>query len=360
MSDARTLLAHIALELSVHPENIAVESLGYIMSSSAPTIRALESVLSAGGAEVGPISEIRTQASGEDGARPDLAGFDEEGAERVLIEAKFWAGLTDRQPISYLNRLSTDKPTALLFVAPAGRLETLWAELRRRVAESQEVELGDGSDIENLRSVTVGGKRVLMLTSWRTLLDSMASQASIVGDSRTETDIRQLLGLTQRMDEDAFLPIRSDELGPETPRRMLGLPNIVEAATARGREGGWIDTSSLTSAGTSEGWIRYMRLGRVRGAERAGASFGYNFKSWAKHRDTPMHLRLYEWDDTMRLQEVRRRLKPLLQEDPPGVIYEPNYALVPIHLPTGVEETAVVESVVTRLKHVASLIDPHM
>ena len=34
----------------------------------------------------------------EDGARPDLARVDQDGEDRVLIEAKFWAGLTENQP----------------------------------------------------------------------------------------------------------------------------------------------------------------------------------------------------------------------------------------------------------------------
>ena len=125
MTDRSTLLAHVALKLGVHPENIAVEALGYILSSSAPAVRALEDVLRTGGADVGRLSKVRTQASDEEGTRPDLAGYDDDRAERVLIEAKFWAGLTD--PASRIPQaFAADRPSALLFVAPAARSETLW------------------------------------------------------------------------------------------------------------------------------------------------------------------------------------------------------------------------------------------
>ncbi|MYA41649.1 MAG: hypothetical protein F4Z31_07855 [Gemmatimonadetes bacterium] len=78
---------------------------------------------------------MRTQATGEDGGRPDLVGFDEHGAERLLIEAEFWAGLTENQTLSYLRRLASDggAPGALLFVEPAARLQPLWNELFRLV-----------------------------------------------------------------------------------------------------------------------------------------------------------------------------------------------------------------------------------
>ncbi len=356
MTDGKTLLAHLAPKLDDHTENIAVEALGYILNSSVPAVRAIEDALRTGGAEVGSLSDTRTQDSDEKG-RPDLSCFDEYGVERVLIEAKFWAGLTDNQPIAYLERLPSDKSSALLFVAPTARFEPLWAELTRRVAESGEFELGASSERENLRSVVVGGERRLMLTSWKALLGRMASQASAAGDSRVETDIRQLLGLTQRMDEDAFLPIQSEELGPGFPRRMLGLPRIIEGATERGRVAGWIDTEGLSTSARSTGWGRYMRLGRV---DRAGVLFGYSFEFWAKHRDAPLRLRFEEWDDTMRVDEVQRRLEPLRHEVPPGAIYEKYYTLIPIYLPIGVEYTAVVDAVVARLESVARMIDPHM
>ena len=237
-------------------------------------------ILRTGGAEVGSISRTRTQDSDEKG-RPDLSCFDEDGMERVLIEAKFWAGLTDNQPIAYLKRLPSDKSSVLLFVAPAARFEPLWAELIRRVTESEEFELGANSEDENLRSVVVGDEGRLMLTSWRALLGRMASQASVAGDSRAETDIRQLLGLTQRMDEDAFLPIRSDELGPEFPRRMNNLGRLILNVVQRGRKTGWVDTSGMQASGNENGygqntWPRcsYLCVARVQ-LQRLGPVPGY-------------------------------------------------------------------------------------
>lgn len=132
----RTLLAKLAPMFAVQTENVAVEALGHILSGSEPARRALSDVVRAGGAEVGRIVRVHTQATGEERARPDLAGFDGRGDERVLIEAKFWAGLTANQPMSYLERLPDQQPSALLFVAPAARVESLWAELRRHVSES--------------------------------------------------------------------------------------------------------------------------------------------------------------------------------------------------------------------------------
>ncbi len=368
MADGKTLLAHLAPKLDDHTENIAVEALGYILNSSVPVVRALEEVLRTGGTEPGSISHTRTQYSDEKG-RPDLSCLDEYGVERVLIEAKFWAGLTDNQPIAYLDRLRANQPSALLFVAPAARIEPLWAELLRHVAESEEFELGARSEQENLRSVIVGDDCRLILTSWRALLERMASHASAAGDSRAETDIRQLLGLTQRLDEDAFLPIRSDEFGAEFPRRIVGLRRLIIDVAGRGRDAGWIDTSGLQVSGNWYGLGQNMRLGRI-GHEFAFVWFGYNFDHWSQHRDTPMWLELgsQDWrigskeleEGGLERLEVRRRLQSLQQEAPPGIIDGGDRLLVPVFLLAGVEYTAVVDKVTARLESIAGMIDPQM
>ena len=126
MNCHQTLLAKLTPKFGPHPENIAVESLGHILSTSPAAVRTLEDVLRTGGTEVGEIAKVKTQASGEGGTRPDLAGFDQHCKDRVLIEAKFWAGLTDKQPVAYLKRLSQNQASALLFVAPAKRLSSAW------------------------------------------------------------------------------------------------------------------------------------------------------------------------------------------------------------------------------------------
>ena len=129
-----SLLAYLAPRLTGRTEDIAVEALGYILSHSIAARSGLFELLRAGGAEIPEVVAVDTQSS-KDRTRPDLVGFDDQGRERLLVEAKFWAGLTDNQPQGYLDRLTDNGgATALLFVAPKARLETLWAELCRLTA----------------------------------------------------------------------------------------------------------------------------------------------------------------------------------------------------------------------------------
>ena len=191
MTTGKTLLAHLSPRFTERSEDIAVEALGYILSRSKAARGALDDVLQNGSAEVGPISRVKTQV-GEEGTRPDIACYDNSGAERVLVEAKFWAGLTDNQPVAYLRRLPDDRPSALLVIAPAARFESLWPELQRRIAEDKTITLGEPIKESGLFVATAGDRHRLLMTSWTALLDRMASRATDAGDMLAENDIRQL------------------------------------------------------------------------------------------------------------------------------------------------------------------------
>ncbi|MDE0197236.1 MAG: hypothetical protein OXK78_03520 [Caldilineaceae bacterium] len=276
-----TLFAHIAPRLTDRIEDVAVEALGYILSSSAAARSALAEVLSDGSIEVGSIDRVETWEIGDEGEIPDLVCFNENGVKHLLIEAKFWAPLTKNQPNKYLKQLLEDrngKSGALLFVAPRARLETLWPELCRRVEKRFELTVISKSG--PVRSAKVGNyNHYMQLTSWATLLERMASKAN-----DAESDIGQLRGLTDRMDGDAFLPFGSDDLVSESAQQMLDVAQLVDDATNHTKGMGWVDTEGLKAVAWETGYGRFIRIGSVE------TWFGINFRGWARHSNTPLWL----------------------------------------------------------------------
>ncbi len=347
MTTRKTLLAHLSPRFTERAEDVAVEALGYILSRSKAARDTLEDALRNGGAKVGPISRVTTQVS-EAGTRPDIVCYDGSGAERVLVEAKFWAGLTDNQPVAYLKRLPDDRPSALLVIAPAARFESLWPELQRRIAGEKTVTLGEPIKESGLFATTAGDRHRLLMTSWTALLDRMASRATDAGDMLAENDIRQLRGLAERADQEILLPLREEQLGPEFPRLVLHLNQLVGDAVDRGRNDGWIDTTGLRATPLATGYGRYMRLAGV------GTWFGVDFGRWGRLRDTPLWVDFSYWSSRRLQEEAHRKLDVMLQEDPPDYIAEDH--AVCINLPVGVEYEAVLDSVVRQLKRIADLL----
>ena len=205
ISTDTTLSADTAPKLSDRSEEVAVAALGHILSESEAARSALESTLREGGTAVGTIAGMGSQVIGGEGERPGLAGYDDEGAVRVLISAMCWTALTRSQPNGYFRWLPLDRPAAVLFVAPAARLARLWAELCRR-ADEQFTIIG-ATTPGDLRAATVsGGERRLMLTSWAALLELMERVVGGAGDGEAEADVGRLRELIDRMDEGAYMP----------------------------------------------------------------------------------------------------------------------------------------------------------
>lgn len=335
-SDSNSLLAHLAWKLTNQTETLATEALGYILSQSAACRESLRETLRAGGAEVGPIARVETEVPGEKGERVDVVGFDGHGSERALIEVKFWAGLTENQPNTYLGRLPQDgKPAVLLFVAPEARLESLWTEVLDRA--KREFSLGAEEGTEGIRSVIVDGSDCrLMLTSWRALLGGMSSRASVDGDSSAERDILQLNALCERVDSEAFLPLRPEEFGPAFPRRMLNLHMLIDATTDRARKEGFVSTKRLKATPQPHGYGRYIWI-FGKDSPWALAWLGVDYRLWAREVETPLWLQLYDSRD-MPLADIERKL---------------GYTYYSFTLPTGVEYDAVLDSVVAELREIA-------
>lgn len=347
MSYGTTLFAHIAhTKLKSQIEDTAVEALGYIFAQSQAARRALAGFLEGEDFDVGSIYRVETWEPDEKGAIPDLVCFDDCNSNHVLIEAKFWAGLTKNQPNQYLNQLQNDRkerPAALLFVAPKSRLEFLWPELCGRIMEERGFQLSIISDSGDLRSASIaGGKHRLLLTSWAALLSSMETQAREAGDTITVDDIKQLRGLTDDADPDPFVSWSPEELGSGFARRMEGLRILVDEAVRCGRSAGFLTPKSVAKGGAG-GYGRSIQLGSVK------AWLGIEVISWAKYHSTPLWLRL---DDDGYSQLKGTELTEKMYRP------DPNWSFrVPIELPSGVEYDEVLKSVVSRLQNVVLQLD---
>lgn len=219
---ATSLFAHLALQFGSHPENLATEALGYVLQNSETARTAVRDMLRGLGSTIDDEVTYATQSSGEDSARPDLVGRRATGAEPLLIEVKFWAGLTDNQPVAYLERLPVGG--TLLMVAPAARTTLLWGELHRRCRNAG-MEYTDDSR-GGAHIAATAGRRMVSI-SWRHLLSAIRVQLEAKNERQAAEDIAQLQGLCDRMDQEAFLPISSDELTSSIYHRVVEFGTIV-------------------------------------------------------------------------------------------------------------------------------------
>ncbi len=344
-----SLFGYLARMLSSYPENVATEALNYILNRSSVARRAFLQYVKQVDVELSDTLLFRTQAVGSDKAIPDLVGVDSDSRQVFLIEAKFWAGLTEKQPVAYLRRLPAQVDGLLLFIAPAMRLSTLWPELLRRCRQDENTAIEQShSDIaQDFRAVRVGPTHTLALTSWRAVLASIQSALESEGELLAASDVQQLQGLCERMDSDAFLPLRSEELTSHTGARIVQYCEIVDEATRDAVAAGIASVKGLKDRRGPAYYGRYLRLHNV------VCLLWFSGRVWARLRETPLWLRIHLVESQIWAKEALANLE---REQPPRLIVDEDYLYIPLDMPTGVEKQEVVSAVSKQVKKVAELL----
>lgn len=279
MSDTETsrpLLAQLAWRFHPRMEEVAVAALAHILNRYPVSIGGLSEVLE----HVVPgmrLSDERfqTEVSFLDGARPDVLQKGVDGKDRLMIEAKFHAWLTPKQPVRYLRWLPEDGVSALAFLAPSGRVEELWPELLHRL-HKKDIPHSDAGP----RCVVIDGTgKHLLITDWTTLLSGMESRLHDFESGLAE--LRQLSGLARFAEAN----------DPKSPHAG---EELVKQVAAIGRNSGWISEKGLRPTPKPYGYGRYVRLGR---RARIGVWVGFNADLYEQFRVTELWVQLVKWSD---------------------------------------------------------------
>jgi hypothetical protein len=345
---ADSLFGHLAFTFGDHPENIATEALSFILGRSAKARLAFQRLLAQTGVSLPDEIRYVTQDSGDDEAIPDLVGYGPDNTPVVVAEAKFWAGLTDNQPITYLKRI-LDKPNGiLLFIAPVARLETLWPELIRRCKQAKYIGLVQQLSSE-LLTMKLGQGIFLGITSWRLILNTLKHALETEGELETAADVRQLEGLREHMDTEAFLPLRSAELAGENGTRMLQFNGLVDDITQDLIDENIASVLGLRATPLYHGYGRYMKIGDY------GCMLQVNANWWSTLRDTPIWFSIKSakgggpWKYS---SQARERLSHLEFEEPTRLFVEDDLIFIPIFLPLGKERSEVLKEMRAQIDEV--------
>ena len=274
------LLAQVIFAGNIQPEPAATRALAHILNASTGVAQAFLDVFRTAGVEIELGRIVPEIALDElEGGVPDLTVFDALWTRRLLVENKFWAGLTKKQPVSYLDALPKEG-SALLFIVPSERVSVVWKELRARCSEEKMI-LGDDSSENGTTWVGVGA-RTLLITSWDNVLAKLQLRAKADGLEEIEQDIIQLYDLAKQMDSEAILPLRADEVTDQAiPRR---LDNYVDLALAIAKRISSQATADKLISGTYDHEIgRYIRYG-----ESFDLWLGISIPVWRKRGVSPL------------------------------------------------------------------------
>ena len=340
MADNNTLLSFIARRHARDLEDVATDTLSFILSRSTSAKEALSDFLGDNG---GPLPIVKVESWGADmyGAEPDLACFDEDGKLVALIESKFWAPLTHHQPVTYWKGLPVNRRAVLLFLAPDYRIDpgSLWDELVDRLRDAGH-ELGHvDRDASLITAPSKDGQRRLMLTSWQLLLDRVTQRTKKDGDTQACFEIAELQGLA------------ASAIAGDNPQRYENLRRLIADAVKRVEQSDWANTDELSTGEGLNYYARYLRL--------AGASAGLRIDYKAVKQMPHKPLWVWFYGDPAARVSMEAVRSSLGRSAEPGLEWLSEEVCVPIVLPAGADHDAALDAIVAELECIAKLIDPN-
>jgi hypothetical protein len=277
-----SLLAHVAPGLTTQFENLATESLLYLLRSYREAHQAFVELVSTIGYV--PPSDLRfdTQVHMQHGNIPDLVGSTEDKTGVLLVESKFWAPLTPNQPTGYLRRLPTDREGMVLFIAPQRRWQERWQGLVARCQREGLELIEETGEPPNWQSARTSEIHRLPYVSWSFALDRLEDRLQEAGQDRGAHEVWQLRGLCQRL----VKPIRIDEDPPGSERRHAQMRSIVDEVAGRLIERGVFATKGYRA---TPGAYFYRRFGDLSG--RITCSIGFDEEYAARFEESFLWLR---------------------------------------------------------------------
>lgn len=345
----QTVFSHIIQRrFSQVNEDVATDALTFILESSEAARNGMLKLLRGIEPHLPPLRYRTQQVEGT--IRPDMWGYSE-GEPRVFIENKFWAGLTENQPVSYLHQLAVySNPSILLLVAPAAREHTLWRELTRRMEKAGIQFTVRGSNAGELFTADTALGPKVALTSWNKVLSVMELEA--LGDTQAKSDLVQLRSLCEASDINAFAPIQPSETSNQRTPALISQLNSV----AQGVVDKLVAESTLSINGLrpQAGGDRIGRYARFYYPSGNGIYFwiGLHFDLWRVHGTTPLWF-FFINDAHGQGKEVRSIIEPwAVANGKLSASLGPNFCLA-LEILTGEEKQAVIQNIADQIKAVA-------
>jgi hypothetical protein len=352
MSENR-LLGHLAQRFAFSEENLATESLAWLMRSNTAK-SAMVGLARLAECELPESLNYVGQVGRQDTGIPDIVATDIDGSERLIIEGKFAAGLTEKQPGGYLERLPSDRSGMLIVVAPSFRLSTLWVELLRSTPGLKSpIPAPSSVDSTDFHHLALNPNLTLALISWRRLVSHIIDALRAADERVLAADAEQLLSLTEAMDSTAFAPLRPGDLDQRTGHQINQLDGLIDVTRKELSE----DPNSLvTRAGrnpstgrTWYGW--YLRSRRT----NVQMWFGFLPRAWARYGLSPLWLQsTSQWPRERWLQA----LGGLHEPGQAGLFDETDKGFhVPIHIPAYAGRDAVVANLKDQVEGIFRRLD---
>jgi hypothetical protein len=324
-------------------EDIVSEGLVELLDESNNARKVFSSMLRGTGLK-GEAEIFTSQSSGENNERPDISIKDKDRKEIGLIEAKFWAGLTPNQPVTYLDRI--EDGGLLLFVCPELRTLGLMNSLKRKL-EVSDYEITSTENTSVVKVTSNGKQKTLAVLSWNDVFNQLDRVFIRTLESEVlVSNYIQIKGLCHEVDSKSFKPIQEEELSPMIPSRIISYLDLIDKTVDRLKSEIAASTKGLNATGQREGYVRYMRL------ENLGLGLMVDLNLWKDYEDTPIWFSVTEWEGEEKWEKYSHKVQLVANQFSSKVIKGKQRVVFPLFLNSGVTEEEILDKMVKDIKEI--------
>lgn len=318
-----SLLSHIASNFISEYENVANSSITYLLNKYPASREVLKNMLQIDDVPSYFVTELATKSNG----RPDVTGLDINGNKQIIIEGKFWANLTDNQPINYLKELPENG--RLLFLLPEKRKISLDVEIKKRL---------NGKDEK------------IYIFSWNEFLDLVEVENNKNHNQALISDIRQLKELCSKMDDEGMPPLSQSDLDPMNGRVAYQFASLIDECKPILKEWEETDFKKLT-ASSSTGWNGFY----FRAFDFGCKLYFSSYKWFSTNTSTPIWLDIYDKDF-----KTSQKIYHFLNNFDSQNSYNEDYTSYGIELQTGMDKAQIIKHIETKIKEVLTKLNQDM
>ena len=316
-----SLLGQFYTRIKGSQEDIASEGLTYVLKRSSAARQALSKIIQMDSGLIFENINYSTQNVGEKLERPDISGIDEEGKEVIILEAKFWASLTDNQPVEYLRRLGEN--SVLMFIVPNLRVRPVFNELQMRLANAEINCVPDNAN----HSFSLDNNRTLIVKTWNEILQTIRLHLVQAHEQTLLSDLDQIIGFCETIDKNSFQPYQSEDFSPSIAKKINSFCDLADKVIDELKKRGLASTTGLKSTPQKYGYSKYFNMSTM-----GGVILDVNFDFWEKGADTPIWLSFF--NSRWKQPGFKAKFKNVVAKDSiipyeyEGRLYMPIYPLV--------------------------------
>ena len=196
----------------------------------------------------------------------------------------------------------------MIFLVPSSRIRAIYDEVLNRVRKKFfDIE----TDPENLKIKVNQTNKFILIKEWNKVLNAIRLEFSQENNQTLISDIDQIIGFCETIDNNSFQPIIDSDLSPSIPKKINSYYDIVDKVVdeIKNRIKN-ASTKGLQKTPQKYGYCRYFSI------QDYGMGMWLKMDLWSEYADTPFWISIVEtrngWTSTEKFKGIVKRLNLIL------------------------------------------------